>query len=189
MAEAGPKWTELRADPDGEHNEKRVVLCDPSGGGFLGLFGRKITPARWIRREMDERALHNFTREAGELMADRASKTYTLLQQYAKELEPLDRMVLAKIGYATDGDPDFYEFLWFEVKAFGEQTVQATLLSQPHDIAAMNEGDEGEHQVADMNDWGIMTALGMTTPRNRTAVRVFRENREEILAAIAEHAE
>ena len=90
---------------------------------------------------------------------------------------------------ATDGDPDFYEFLWFEIKAFGEQTVEATLLSQPFDIAAMNEGDHGEHPVADLNDWGIMTALGMTTPRNRTAVRVFRENREEILAAIAEDAQ
>jgi uncharacterized protein YegJ (DUF2314 family) len=187
QSKASGKWTGMR-DDDEDHRDRRVVLCEP-GGTLSRLLGRGIEPSRWLRKELDESSMHQFTTEASQLMADRARNTFSQLKKIEEETRELERMVLVKIGYKIDGaeaDDTASEYMWHEVHGFGDETVDATLLNQPHAVSGVNQGDRREHGLEELSDWSIMSPLGMMTPRYQTPLRVFRENREEILAALAE---
>ncbi|MFN3166825.1 MAG: DUF2314 domain-containing protein [Phycisphaeraceae bacterium] len=190
QSKAAGKWTQLR-DDDEDHRGKRVVLCEP-GGKLSRLMGRGIEPSRWLRRPVDETAMHYFTDEASLLMADRARKTFDHFRKIEEETRELERMVIVKIRYAVDGsdpaDPG-YEHMWHEVHALGDGSIDATLMNQPHSVTGVNAGDRRTHGTDDLSDWSIMSPLGMITPRYQTPLRLFRENKDEILTMLAEARE
>lgn len=190
QSKAASKWTAMREDDD-MHRDKRVVLCEPSGK-LSRLFGKGVEPSRWLRKPLDETMLHQFTTEASLLMADRARKTFKHFRKIEEETRELERMVLVKIRYKIDGagpDDMEYEHMWHEVHGMGDGSIDATLMNQPYSVSGVNAGERKEHGLEDLSDWSVMSPLGMITPRYQTPLRIFRENREEILAAFAEARE
>lgn len=184
---ARPQDVALRDDPSGDHRQNRVVLCEP-GGGLFRLGSGRVRPSRFLSKEIDERSLIQFTNAATELMADRAVKTYRQFARYAKEFEEFGANPLAKIGYRVDGGDNIErEHLWFEVHRFGKDAMDATLLSQPYQIAALNAGDRGKHPVEKLTDWAVFTPVGQITPRWTANVRILRENADEIRKSLQEH--
>ncbi|MEM9346522.1 MAG: DUF2314 domain-containing protein [Planctomycetota bacterium] len=184
---AASKWTALR-EHDESHRDKRVVLCEPTGW-LSRLLHKRATPSRWLRRPLDETALHQFSTEASDLSAERARNTFKQLRVIAEETKELQSLVIVKIRYKTDAsDPDNpeYEHMWHEVHELGDGTIQATLISQPFDVSGVNAGDRRTHGLEDLSDWSVVSPLGMITPRYQTPIRLFREKREEILEILAE---
>jgi uncharacterized protein YegJ (DUF2314 family) len=176
---ADPKYAALR-DPDG-HTDRRVVLCDPVGSGWLArLFGRtKPRPARWMSRPLGEQRVIHFPSSATQLMAERARATYEYFRALHAELAEFELPALVKLGYEVDGgDADDREHLWFEVHSLGDTTIDATLVNQPFRIARMQAGQRGEHPVERLTEWQIMTPLGAINPRESTAARAIRSDRE-----------
>jgi hypothetical protein len=188
---ADPRFVALR-DAEG-HTDRRVVLCDPSGGGILRrLFGRRVRPARWMTEPVEGRRIVLFSNAATELMSDRARATYPRMRQIADELRGagIDLPMLVKLGYRVDGaggDDRDREHMWFEVHDLGDREIDATLMNQPFDIAAMRQGDRGRHSVDLLTEWAIMTPFGPINPRNATALRMIRSDPDAVLRLIAEH--
>jgi hypothetical protein len=90
---------------------------------------------------------------------------------------------VVKIGYPTDSGKGGSEHLWFEVHGIRGDFVDATLLNEPFDIAAMKSGQRDMHSVEMLTDWAIMTPMGQLTPRSLEVARRLRENRPKILEA------
>jgi hypothetical protein len=98
-------------------------------------------------------------------------------------------MPLVKLGYGTDsGDGTEAEHLWFEAHEVLQDSVDATLLNQPFDIADMSEGQRGEHPIERLTDWSILTPVGPLTPRTLEIARQLREARPEIVKALQEES-
>lgn len=77
-----------------------------------------------------------------------------------------DWVFLVKLGYRVDGgqsDKD-REHLWFQVHAIDGQRVEATLVNEPYDIAAMHDGDRGWHDLSLLTDWTVMSKFGRFGP-------------------------
>lgn len=188
MSSASPADRELR-DPE-DHTERRVVCCDPNPPGFFArMFGaRQVRPSQLLRRGMDEsRHLVSFSAEATELSATRARACLPLLQQLNDEFAEMECKALAKIGYPTDnGATGEREHLWFEVHSANTDSVDATLLSEPFDIAGMTAGQRAVHPVEQLTDWTLMSPGGQITPRSLETARLLRDARPEIMRALAE---
>jgi hypothetical protein len=179
--QAGPEAVALRDDPDGGHTEDRVVICEPGGGGRLGrMLGRTaLRPARGFGRPLPDNVVLHFSNGATELMAERARKTYPVMQEITDELAEFELPTLVKIGYVVDGGgPDEREHLWFMVHEVRPDTIDATLVNQPYDISRMNEGDRGEHPVDQLTDWLILTPFGPINPHAFHARRFINADRD-----------
>jgi uncharacterized protein YegJ (DUF2314 family) len=179
--QARPEAVAVRDDPHGDHVKNRVVVCEPSGGGLVSrLLGRTaLRPARGFERPLPESVVLNFSNGATGLMAERARKTYPVLQEIAAEMAEFELPVLVKIGYVVDGGgPDEREHLWFMVHDMRQDTIDATLANQPYEIARMNEGDRGDHPVEQLTDWMVLTPYGPINPHAFHARRFINADRD-----------
>lgn len=189
---AAPEHRALRDDPSEEHEDDRVVLCEPTSAGFLGrMLGRdRPRPARAFTRALPENVTLNFSNEATELMAERARRTYPVLREVAAEVAELELPVLVKLGYVIDGGgPDEREHLWFHVHDLDEETVDATLVNSPWNVARLKEGERGRHPVELLTEWTVLTPFGPITPRAFHARRMIRERRAEMLEMLRQSRE
>jgi hypothetical protein len=186
-ADAATKALRDVDESDEDHNKDRAVLCEPAGG-FLGRFFDKLKPNRWLCGPMPEEAILHFSTAAGELMAERARATYGRFREFAEEFAEFEFPIIAKLGYVVDGGgPDDKEHLWFSVDRAHDDRLDATLQSQPFNIARMQAGQHGSHPLELMTDWAIVTPAGMINPRNTRPARVVREHADEIRQALAAH--
>ncbi len=178
---------ELRHDPDREHATKRAVVCDPLPWGPAKWF-TKPRASRWLQAPMPEGVLVHYSQAATQLMARRARETYGVLRRLAQELQPLQAPTLVKLGYEVDGGaPDQREHLWFEVHHFHDGHVEATLLNQPHRIAALAPGQRGRHEVQRLTDWTLLTPAGRITPSHTVPLRRLRERWDEVMALVRQN--
>lgn len=175
---------ELRdGSTDEYHNSNRLILCEPRKKGFLSrLFGGgRVEPSRTLSQIKDDHMTANFTSAATDLMAARARHTIGVMRQLVEEFAKFKIKPLVKLGYpvdrATTGER---EHLWFDVHSFGQDSVNATLLNKPFRVAALREGDRGDHDLQKLTDWTIMTPLGQINPRAMGVARKMRQAREKL---------
>jgi len=186
-ADAATKALRSVEESDEDHNKDRAVLCEPAGG-LLGKFFDKLKPNRWLCGPLPEEAILAFSTAAGELMGERARATYGRFRALADEFAEFEFPTIAKLGYAVDGGgADEKEHLWFSVDRAHDDRLDATLQSQPFNIARMKAGQRGTHPLDLMTDWAIVTPAGMINPRNTRPARVVREHADEIRQALAAH--
>ncbi|MBX3471064.1 MAG: DUF2314 domain-containing protein [Planctomycetes bacterium] len=158
-----------------DHVDDRVVLCEPVG--LLGrLFGRRLfghhAPSAFLSREVPDGTVWLLSAAATECRADRARRTYPVLQRLHGELAPVVGPPLVKLGYeAADGGR---EHLWFEVHRLLDDRLEATLLNEPHAVPSLRKGQRGEHAVERLGDWLLGSPLGTITPRSQAVARRIR---------------
>jgi hypothetical protein len=182
MRSASSSDRELR-DPT-DHSARRVVCCDPGSPGFLGrLFGSNgVRPSRLLSRGLIEgKHLIQFSDLSTDLTSARARESLSLLEPFRAEFEDMPCTALVKMGYPTDSGGDGREHLWFEVHSIGADSIDATLINEPFDIAAMKAGHRAQRPVESVSDWALMTPIGQLTPRSLELARRLREMRPKIL--------
>jgi len=188
MASAPSAEVEARDAPE-DHNNKRVVLCEP-GGGVFARFKKGVRAAKFLKRELPERGIVPYSQAATELMAERARATIGVFAGAIAELKEFEFPTIVKMGYPTDsGGEDNREHLWFEVHDIGQDAIDATLVNEPFDIAAMHQGQRGRHPFDRLTDWQIMTPAGSISPQSLGGLRVIRDNRNEFRRIMREYAE
>jgi hypothetical protein len=186
-ADPATRALRLTDGEDEEHNKSRAVLCEPAGG-LLGKFFDKLKPNRWLSGPLPDEAILTFSTAAGELMAERARATYGRFRALAGEFAEFEFPTIVKLGYVVDGGgADDKEHLWFSVDRAHNDRIDATLQSEPFNIARMKAGQSGSHPLELMTDWAIVTPAGMINPRNTKPARVVREHAGEIRQALAAH--
>lgn len=166
-------------DHDDADLDHRAVLCDPQG--FLGRLLGGARPSRFLQTVEPDQCVVPFSKDATEMMAERARATLPLLRSIREELLAMELPTLVKLHYPTDRDPSMGEYLWFEVHDLRpDGSIDATLVNEPHDIAAMKAGERGLHPAEKLTDWAIMSPLGKIDPANRRALRQIREDPEAV---------
>jgi uncharacterized protein YegJ (DUF2314 family) len=171
-ATAAPDQVKLRMS-DAAHTGKRAVLCEPRG--LFGFLRKKPLASRFLSR-VGEGAVFSFSKDASNLMAERARATLDVFKALVAEFGSSGLPAVAKIAYATASDPTGREHLWFEVHGFDGDRIDATLASQPFDVPALQKGARGWHPASDVSDWLVMSPAGQMTPRNLSAARRLRES-------------
>lgn len=177
---------------DEDHRRDHVVVCEPLSGGFLSrLFsGGRPRPLRYLWDDGVDDGMMCVSTDMTRLMEERARKSYGALRAMYDEFAEYEFSVLVKLGYETDnGDGNDREHMWFGVHGLDETEIDATLLNQPFDIAAMNEGDRGRHPVEKLTHWMIQTPMGSIDPQSFTAARMVRADPEAVREAMLEYAE
>ena len=170
---------------DEAHNTDRVVLCDLPVRRLWGLLPGRASPSRTLSTLDSDRIVINFPNAATKRMSERAHKTFHLFHQFSEEFAPFQVKPLVKIPWLVDGDASRNEHLWFEVNQFFEDSVEATLLNNPHRIRALKAGDRRRHSLDRLTDWLLLTPAGNISPWNLLPVRIFRERGDEMLKAMA----
>ena len=186
MQSASSEDRALRDAPG--HDEARVVCCDPSPGALARRLGKaKFRPSRLLGQGMvDGEGLVGFSKQATELTAERARGSIRLLTAFMEEFEDLNCEALVKLGYPTDSHGESScEHLRFRGHSVGTDSVDATLLNEPFDIAAMLAGERRTHSLERLSDWLLFTPAGQLTPRSLHLARVLRELRSEIVERLA----
>jgi uncharacterized protein YegJ (DUF2314 family) len=176
-AQAAESDTCLR-ELDESHGPPRAVLCDPAGGLF-GRWRTRPVPSRFLSRLHSDNLAFAFSTEATALTAERARQTIAVFRALSAEFAELEVKAIVKLAYEIDGDPTSREHLWFEVHGVGEHTIDATLVSAPHRIAAMQAGQRDDYPLDRLTDWTILSPFGRMTPRDISAARLLREKRAE----------
>lgn len=172
---------------DASHNGRRAVLCEPVRG-FFSFLSRKVKPSRFLSEPMPEHGACAFSSQATELMTERARNTYPVFRQLIEEFAEFEFPILVKLGYEQDsGGPNDREHLWFSVNRCLDDRIEATLENTPFNIARMKAGDRAEHPIDRLTEWSIMTPAGVITARSMVGARKVRENREKLLAMMAEY--
>lgn len=106
---------------------------------------------------------HRETERMALVARERLVRFQDLHQRYGATA---DWLFLVKLGYPVD-DPeqeDDREHLWFEVRSFAGDHVEAVLLNEPVEIAAMREGELGRHSLALLSDWAVACGHGRFDP-------------------------
>ncbi len=168
-------------EPDAEHTDDRVVVCDPPKKSLLGK--TKLRPSTFFRR-LDDGCVFGFSGEASEMMAERARRTFGVLRDMLHTYEALPKSPLVKIGYDTASGS--IEHLWFEVKTVGSDHVEAELINDPFDVPALKKGEVRSHGIERMSDWTVMTPIGTVSPRETRPLRILRAHADEIIASFNE---
>lgn len=172
---------------DESHTQGHAVVCEPAAG-LMGRWRERAVPVRFFSAPMPDDILILFSSEATGLMAQRARETYPVLQRVASELAEFTLPVLVKLAYNVDGSSVDREHLWFEVHAFSDGQLDATLVNEPLRIQGMKAGTRGRHDVERLTDWTIITPFGPINPRWSVGLRQIRERPDEFRAIVA-HAE
>lgn len=183
-------FVQLRDIRNQEHTENRAVLCEPEVKR-RSLFRRgptKPEPSRFVRQFGGGGIAVNFSNFASDRMAHRARQTLPFLRAISEEFGSLNLPIAAKLGCPTDSGQG-NEHMWFEIHSIADQSLDATLLNQPFDIAGMNQGDRGQHPVDWLSDWMVQTPVGSITPNHFTPIHTIREHREKIERMMREHRE
>jgi len=68
-----------------------------------------------------------------------------------------------KLGLPTDGE-GAPEHLWFDVHDASAETLDGTLVNQPHFITGLGRGHRGKFDLRLMTDWTIHSPRGGYTP-------------------------
>lgn len=169
-----------------DHTERRVVLCEPRGGGLSRLLrpltGSGYRPCRFFTRAVDDNCVFGFSTAATELMTQRARATIGVFRDLVAEFADMPATPLVKLGYTTS---EGAEHLWFEVHEIRGDQVDATLINQPFADVGMSQGDRGERPLELLSDWSISTPAGSITPRTLAPARAMREHRSEIMEMMA----
>lgn len=175
---APPEFAALR-DHDELHSDNRAVLCEPARGLFA-RFRKGARPSKFLSGDIGENTVFRFSSAATDLMAERARHTFGLFRTLLGELAEFELPCLVKLGYPTGqaANPSCREHLWFEVHGVTQDSIDATLVNQPHDVPSMNQGDRGNHSPELLSDWTIMTPIGPITPRHMRAAREIREDKD-----------
>lgn len=168
-------------DTDG-HDTNRAVVCDPAPAGWLRRKFHRWQPAALFRRPLPDGTIIGFTNGASRLMADRARRTYDVFRAIMDEMADMKFGALVKIAYVVDfpQQPGEVEALWFHVQKALPDSVDATLINKPYNIARMQEGQRSVHSLDGLYDWAIYTPVGTITPRNFAPLRYVRADRESI---------
>lgn len=161
---------------DDAHRRRRSVLCDPEASFIKRIFGRgTLRPVSFLSRGLPENPIFSFSNAASDLMAERARRTYPMLQSLRGEFAEFDFPCLAKLGFDTDpGSETSREHMWFLVHELGDDSIDCTLTNKPYGVSRLREGDRGRHPVDILSDWVIFTPMGMINPRSTTAARMVR---------------
>ena len=177
QAEASPEHQKLR-DPDRVHSGRRAVLCEPVGGLF-GRWRTRPVPSRFLSSLNTDGMVIPFTTAATELMAERARRTLTILRALKEEFDSLGLSAVVKLGYEVEGGAATdREHLWFVVHEIHGDKVDATLANAPHRVPSLKLGQRGEFGLDRLTDWMMPSPEGPLTPRNISAARRLRANRE-----------
>lgn len=178
---ADQRFVSLR-DPE-DHVERRGIVCDPVQ---RRLFRTPAPhPARRLMETIPPTVGLCFSNAATDQIAERARQTLPMLQKLTDELADFDCQPVVKLGIPVDGATQGErEHMWFEVHAFSDESLDATLLNEPWNVSSMRMGDRGWHPVSLITDWSIATPLGSVTPGATAAARYLRDHREEVLAAL-----
>ncbi len=182
MRDADPSMAALR---DAEHHdERRSVLCEPTGRKVLG-FGRgdRPEPLHLTRRSPPDQFVIYFPTTTTTLMAERAQATIDVLRASMQEFAEFEPIAIVKLGYPTEGDGK--EHLWFTAHSIGESTVDATLENRPFSVD-LQPGERADRPLELVTDWVLMTPAGPITPRSMIGARLLREHADEIRVAMAE---
>ncbi|HET9218382.1 MAG TPA: DUF2314 domain-containing protein [Terriglobia bacterium] len=182
MRSASSADRQLR-DPE-NHSDRRVVCCDAGAPGLLRrlLGSGEVAPSRFLSRGMIEgKHLIRFSDFSTDLTTTRARESLPLLNPFRQEFEELQCTALVKLGYRTDSGRDGREHLWFEVHGVSGDSIDATLVNQPFDIASLKVGDRDNRPAELLTDWAVMTPLGALTPRSLEVARKLREKRSLLL--------
>lgn len=175
-------------DPDDEHRRNHSVLCEPSGDGRHGRWGRffhrasnKLKPSVFLSDADTDGVVITFSTEATNSMAARARATYDVFRSLFGEFRDLELPICVKLGFPTDTPGKLgNEHLWFVVHELFESSIDATLANQPFHVSTLRLGERGTHSVELLTDWRILSPAGSMTPRNVTAARQIRQDREGI---------
>jgi uncharacterized protein YegJ (DUF2314 family) len=178
QAEASPEHQKLR-DPDTVHSGRRAVLCEPVGGLF-GRWRTRPVPSRFLSSLNTDRMVIPFTTSATELMAERARQTLAVFRALKEEFDSLGLSAVVKIGYEVEGGAATdREHLWFVVHEIDGDKVEASLANAPHRVPSLKLGQRGEFGLDRLTDWMMPSPEGAMTPRNISAARRLRANREK----------
>lgn len=185
MRQATPEDARLR-DPS-DHTEQRVVLCDPHAK-LVPAWLSKPRPSRLFQEKLPDEALVFYSNSASRRARERACGTYPRMRAAMEEFASMELPALVKLAYEVDGGGENdCEHLWFEVHGCHEDELDATLINEPYQIAAMHKGDRARHPVSRLSDWQIMTPVGAIKPTALHVVRAIRSDRARVEQAIAEH--
>jgi hypothetical protein len=167
-----------------DHTERRVVLCEPAGPLLPWLSTPQ--PARLFQFAPPDTIVF-YSTVASRRMAERARATYARFRATTAEFADLRLPALVKLGYPVDGGSDELEYLWFEVHAFHDDAVDATLTNVPDRVSHLRQGQRARHPVAHLTDWTILTPLGSVSPISLHRVRQLRSERPRVERAMREH--
>jgi uncharacterized protein YegJ (DUF2314 family) len=177
QAEAAPEHQKLRT-PDEVHSGRRAVLCEPVGG-LLGRWRTRPTPSRFLSSVDSVAFVIPFSTSATDLMAERAKQTFTVFRRLKEEFDSFGLPTAVKLGYDVEGGrPNDREHLWFVVHHVFENKVDATVANAPHRVPGLTLGQRGEFELERLTDWMIQSPEGPMTPRNISAARRLRANRD-----------
>lgn len=154
------------------HVEARAVVCEPAG--WLGRLLGRVEPSRFLSSSaIPDGTVFMLSTEATTRLADRARRTLGRMWSLREELGERCGPALAKLGYPTPSGSR--EHLWFEVHRFLDGRLDATCVNAPWEVPELAQGKRGEHDVALVSDWVILTPVGPITPASQTAARRLRE--------------
>jgi uncharacterized protein YegJ (DUF2314 family) len=177
QADAAPEDRRIR-EPDPGHSGRRAVLCEPVGGLFARWRARPA-PSRFLSSLDTDGFVIPFSTAATTLMSARASQTLSVFCELKEEFGSFDLPALVKLGYTVDGGAsEDREHLWFAVHQVLGDKVDATLANSPHRVSSLAAGQRGEFGLDRLTDWMILSPEGPMTPRNVSAARRLRANRE-----------
>jgi len=149
-----------RSSSDEDHGGHRVILFSAAE------LAERRPPLELLRRlDQDDGVLYVSKRETERmsLLARERWPVFGMLQARHKADE--DFTFLVKLGYEIDGgSQDEREHLWFEVSGIAPDLVTAKLINRPLQVAALKEGDEGQHELERLTDWTIFSPFGAFDP-------------------------
>jgi len=146
------------ADRDAEHSRARGILLAPGESS-----GTLETPRRYVPLIEADPVFYMSSAETERmqrLARERLPSFLALQARFAKSRKWEFRV---KLGVPT-GDGAGAEHLWFEVHKTTADTVDATLINQPHIITCLREGLRSEWDLRFLTDWEIESPDGRYTP-------------------------
>lgn len=60
-----------------------------------------------------------------------------------------------------------------------EESIEATCINDPYDVASLANGQRGRHPVELLSDWSLFTPFGSINPRFQYAARALRADPAE----------
>lgn len=150
-------------DRDETHVEPSGVLFVPAQGvkrrRYVGLSSCVPT----LERNPIYYISQNETDRASRLAAEKLPLFAALHRRFVGRT---DWNFTVKLGFsnpAPQDDPE-HEHLWFEVHSLDGETIDGTLLNDPHFVATMREGDRARYPIDRLTDWTIYSPHGTFTP-------------------------
>ncbi|MEZ4253475.1 MAG: DUF4026 domain-containing protein [Polyangiales bacterium] len=106
-----------------------------------------------------------------ERMAALAKERWGLFAQcLARHVDEPDYRFLVKLGYEGEGEHvGQREHLWAEVHEARDHVLEATVACRPR-LVSLAQGERGEHEVARVTDWLVVTPHGNVGPDDAVAL-------------------